>query len=72
MEKAATRTRGLLLLLACATALVLTAVALAWPEQRSVPANERRPTPKPIPTEPLPEEPLPAGGASPSALFSPA
>ncbi len=39
MEKARTRIRGLLLLVVCATALVLTAVALAWPEQRSAPPD---------------------------------
>jgi hypothetical protein len=72
MEKATTRIRGLLLLIACATGLALTAVALAWPEQRSAPANEHRPTPKPIPEQPMPEEPLPVGGASQAALFSPA
>jgi hypothetical protein len=67
MEKATTRIRGLLLLVACASALVLTAVALAWPEQRSAPPSEHRPTPNAIP-----EEPPPVGGASQAALFSPA
>ena len=69
MKNATTRIRWLLLLLACAPALVLTAVALAWPKQRSGPANEHRPTPKPIPEQPIPEQPLPVGGASPSDLF---
>lgn len=67
MEKARTRIRALLLLVVCATALVLTAVALAWPEQRSAPPTEHRPTPKP-----MSEEPLPVGGASQAALNSPA
>jgi hypothetical protein len=66
MGKATTRIRGLLLLVVCAAALGLTAVALAWPEQRSAP-NEHRPTPKP-----MSDEPLPVGGASQAALFSPA
>ena len=67
MEKVRTRTRGLLLLIVCATALVLTAVALAWPDQKSAPSSEHRPVPKPTA-----EEPLPVGGASQAALFSPA
>jgi len=64
MEKVTTRIRGLLLLVVCATALVLTAVALAWPEQKSAPPTEHRPTPKPIPEE------LRGGGASQAGLFS--
>ncbi len=66
MEKATTRIRGLLLMVVFATALVLTAVALAWPEQGSAPPTEHRPTPTP-----MSEEPLPVGGASQAGLFSP-